>query len=119
MTLRRSEGARIHQMTVAACLHTKTGSRAAPEIECHDAGRPTQESKRRLDHARVAKQDQIGDTPDIALRKHRENIAAPRSHLPSRVHRSRRALSQVLSTLRMHFAQRLDRGLPRYHEVSS
>ena len=101
VALRRCETAEIHQMSVAAGLHAKSGRGRRGQIGRHDCGRAAIEGERRLDHTGEAQRDQFGDAAFVSLAQKLDRIAPTLGRSPTAMRGARRRV-----------AQRLARGAP-------
>jgi hypothetical protein len=96
VALRRGEAAKIHKVSVAAGLHTKSGRRGRRQIGRHDRGRAAIKGERRLGHASEADRDQFRDAAFVGLAQKLDRIAPIFGHLPTAMRGSRRRVAQRL-----------------------
>jgi hypothetical protein len=94
VALGRRETAEIHQVSVAAGLHAKSGRRGRREIGRHDRGGAAIEGERRLGHAGEAQRDQFGDAAFVSLVQKLDRIASILGRLPTAMRDARRRVTQ-------------------------
>ena len=97
VALRRGETAEIHQVSVAAGLHAKSGRRGRRQIGRHDRGRAAIEGERRLGHAGEADRDQFRDAAFVGLAQKLDRIAPILGRLPAAMRGARRRVAQRLA----------------------
>ena len=96
VALRRREAAEIHQVSVAAGLHAKSGRRGRGKVRRHDRGRAAIEGERRLGHAAEADRDQFCDAAFVGLAQKLDRIAPILGRLPTALRGARRRGAQRL-----------------------
>ena len=101
VAFRCGEAAEIHEVSVAAGLHVKSGGEGRCEVGRHDRSRAAIEGERRLRHTPEADRDKLRNPAFIGLLQERDRIAPVLGRLPAAMRGARGGV-----------AQRLPRGAP-------
>ena len=97
VALGRGETAEIHQVSVAAGLHAKSGRRRRGQIGRHERGCAAIKRERRLGHAAEADWDQLQDSAFVGLAQKLDRIAPIVGRLPTAMRSSRGRVAQRLA----------------------
>ena len=96
IALRGREAAEIHEVSVAAGLHAKSGGGGRGQVGRHDRSRAAIEGERRLRHTPEADRDQLRNPAFIGLVQKLDRIAPVVGRLPAAMRGARRGVAQRL-----------------------